>query len=213
MHLGGHSLAFLRRVDQLGSHGFDLLGRGFIVAHHGLGTELAYTRNPFSMLDVARQWFRPSRRQGPDGQVGQSRCNICFKLGQIIQCLGPRKLLNTCHESNLLLDTTPQQTEPMDEKIPDDSRPPRPSREISPRRIGELIENPDSWRKIRKTTAIVYRENVRPGCPAFKADDMALERPTGFEFVAVLTTARALRPPQLVPDPIARFGLRQARLR
>jgi len=31
----------------------------------------------------------------------------------------------------------------------------------SPPRNGKLIESPDSWRKIRKTTAMVYRENVR----------------------------------------------------
>jgi hypothetical protein len=47
----------------------------------------------------------------------------------------------------------------MGKKIPNDCRPPRPPRRIASRN-GELIENPDSWRKIRETAAILYRENV-----------------------------------------------------
>jgi hypothetical protein len=49
--------------------------------------------------------------------------------------------------------------EPMGEKIPNDCRPPRLPRRIASRN-GELIENPDSWRKIRETAAILHRENV-----------------------------------------------------
>jgi hypothetical protein len=54
----------------------------------------------------------------------------------------------------------------MGEKIPNDCRPPRLPRRIASRN-GELIENPDSWRKIRETAAILYREDVRA---AFVAD-------------------------------------------
>src|SRR5215475_3747601 len=56
VHFGSHRLAFLRRADQLGSHRFDLLGSGFIVAHHGLRAECSGTRNTLSMLDIVRHW-------------------------------------------------------------------------------------------------------------------------------------------------------------
>src|SRR5262245_48721124 len=44
---------------------------------------------------------------------------------------------------------------------PDNYRRARPPHGIAPFGNGELIENPDSWRKVRRTAAIVYREDVR----------------------------------------------------
>src|SRR6185437_5354337 len=64
----GHRLALLRCADQLRPHRLDFLGGGFIVAHHGLGSEHAYARNTVSMLDVVRQWFQKRRGDHPVGQ-------------------------------------------------------------------------------------------------------------------------------------------------
>src|ERR1700747_3176210 len=115
MHLAGHRLAFLRRADQLGPHRFDLLGRGFIIAHHGFGREPAYTRYPFAMLDIVWHRFRRKRSRSPDGQCGQSRRDASSKPVQI--WLVSRNLLDVCHESNLLLVTTPDEMEPMGKKF------------------------------------------------------------------------------------------------
>ena len=54
MHFRRHRIAFLRGADQFGSHRFNFLGCGFMVAHHGLCTERADTRDAILMLDVVR---------------------------------------------------------------------------------------------------------------------------------------------------------------
>jgi len=47
------------------------------------------------------------------------------------------------------------------QEIPDNQSSPAATRlEESPRN-GMMIEEPDSWRKIRKTAAILYREDLR----------------------------------------------------
>lgn len=57
-----------------------------------------------------------------------------------------------------LLDSTHSRNGANARESPDNSRRPRYSAG-SPRN-GKLIENPDSWRKIRETTATVHRDDV-----------------------------------------------------